>query len=361
MSVPSQLGATRGLRRRSVAGAELLQRVGWWMALLVLVAGALAVLGAVLLATKLAGYANLLDSARSAAPGWLVLAPASEALAFAGYILAFLLAARIDEGPRLPVWLGTRLVFASLGATRMTAAGAGGMAVFYWALRRAGLPRRSAAVRVIGLNIVLFGVLGILAWLAALAVVLGRGAAPVAMTLPWLIGIPVCAALAVSVVIRPAWPRPGVGEPLGRVQMLLREAATSLALARRLLAAWPGNAKIIAGTAMYWTGDILCLWAGLRAFDVWVGASALVLAYATGYIAIVLPLPTGGIGGVDAALTLALIWVGVPVASALLAVFVYRFFNFIVPTLPGVAALGTLPLLGRELAGFRAREPDPSV
>jgi uncharacterized membrane protein YbhN (UPF0104 family) len=353
--MPSQVGAGRELSRRSVAAAELLRRIGWWRALLVLVAGTLVVLGAVLLVTKLAGYANLLDAVRSANPGWVLLAPAGQVLAFAGYILAFRIAAGIDGGPRLPGWLSTRLVFASLGATRMiAAAGAGGMAVLYWALRRAGLSRRAAVVRVVGLNIVLFGVLGALACLAALAVVLGRGDAPLAMTLPWLIGVPACAALAFAFVLwRPKQGSRAAGAP-GRVHRLLREAARSLALARRLLVAWPENVKIAAGTAMYWAGDVLCLWAGLRAFDVWIGASALVLAYATGYIAIVLPLPTGGIGGVDAALTLALIWVGVPVASALLAVFVYRFFNFVVPTLPGLAALGTLPLLGRELELHRS-------
>lgn len=327
-----------------------------------LVAGTLVILGVVLLATKLAGYTKLLDSLRSANPGWLVLAPAGEALAFFGYVVAFRVTARVDGGPRLSAWLGTRLVFASLGATRMiAAAGAGGMGVLYWALRRTGLSRGEAIARVVGLNIVLFGVLGGLAWLAALSVALGRGDAPLALTLPWLIGVAVCSVLGFAVIRgRPVLSSP-VSSPPGRARRLLFEAKRSLVFARRLMVPWPENAAILAGTVLYWAGDIVCLWAGLRAFDVWIGASALVLAYATGYIAIVLPLPTGGIGGVDAAMTLALIWVGVPFASALLAVFVYRFFNFVVPTLPGIAALGTLPLLRRELELHRRTGASPAA
>ena len=92
-----------------------------------------------------------------------------------------------------------------------------------------------------------------------------------------------------------------------------------------------------------------CLWAGLRAFDVRIAIPELVLAYATGYLANMLPLPTGGIGGVDAATTFALTALGVPLAPALLGVFAYRFFSFLLPTVPAVLTLPALPRAGREL------------
>jgi uncharacterized membrane protein YbhN (UPF0104 family) len=85
---------------------------------------------------------------------------------------------------------------------------------------------------------------------------------------------------------------------------------------------------------------------------------ALVLAYATGFLANLLPLPTGGIGGVDAATTFALTVVGVPLSAALLGVFTYRFFSFLLPTLPAIVAIPALPRAGREL---RELAPSPAT
>ena len=66
------------------------------------------------------------------------------------------------------------------------------------------------------------------------------------------------------------------------------------------------------------------------------------LGYATGYAATMLPLPAGGVGGVDAAMTYALTLVGVPLGPALLGVFAYRFFNFWLPFVPGLIAGATV-------------------
>jgi uncharacterized membrane protein YbhN (UPF0104 family) len=101
--------------------------------------------------------------------------------------------------------------------------------------------------------------------------------------------------------------------------------------------------EAIGGAVLYWAGDILTLWAGLRAFDVHLEVIALVLGYATGYAVTMLPLPAGGVGGVDAAMTYALTLVGVPLGPALLGVFAYRFFNFWLPFVPGLLAGATLP------------------
>ena len=110
------------------------------------------------------------------------------------------------------------------------------------------------------------------------------------------------------------------------------------------------------GSAVYWAGDILCLWAALRAFDVRLGVPALVLAFATGYVATALPLPAGGAGGVDAAMTYALTLVGVPLAPALLGTFTYRFFNFWLPLIPALAVLPAVRHLGRS-----TKDPEPAL
>jgi len=110
---------------------------------------------------------------------------------------------------------------------------------------------------------------------------------------------------------------------------------TLRALCRRPVQHLPG----LLGVAFYWLGDIVCLWAALRTFSVHVPWPALVLAYATGYVASRRSLPAGGAGIVDVLMTFALVWVGLPLAPALAGVVVYRLFNFWLPIVPALALL----------------------
>jgi uncharacterized membrane protein YbhN (UPF0104 family) len=103
------------------------------------------------------------------------------------------------------------------------------------------------------------------------------------------------------------------------------------------------------GTAVYWFGDIVCLWACLQAFtgrppDVGI----ILVGYATGYALSRRTLPFGGAGAVELLLPLALWGTGIPLASAVLAVFTYRIFNFWLPLLP--AALGMRSLRAADAA-----------
>jgi uncharacterized membrane protein YbhN (UPF0104 family) len=124
---------------------------------------------------------------------------------------------------------------------------------------------------------------------------------------------------------------------------------------RRLFAACVRGVRLVrmlppvafAGTAVYWGGELLCLWAALRAFRVELGLASLVLAYATAFLVAALPLPLGGAGGADAAATYALTLVGVPLAPALLAAFAFRLVNFWLPVVPALAVLPTVRRIGR--------------
>jgi uncharacterized protein (TIRG00374 family) len=105
---------------------------------------------------------------------------------------------------------------------------------------------------------------------------------------------------------------------------------------------------------VYWVGNLFCLWAALRSVGETLPLSELTLAFATGHAATILPLPLGGVGGVDAAMTYALTAVGVPLAPALVAVAVYRLFSFWAPTIPALGALALLSRAGRALEGLAA-------
>jgi uncharacterized membrane protein YbhN (UPF0104 family) len=103
------------------------------------------------------------------------------------------------------------------------------------------------------------------------------------------------------------------------------------------------------GTTLYWVGDIGCLWACLRAFHDSPDIAALVIGYATGYALTRRTLPLGGAGSVEALVSFALAWTGIPLAKAVLAVCAYRLFNLWLPLLPAAIGLRHLKRW-RELA-----------
>lgn len=317
--------------------------------LLGVVVTVLVALGVALLIGKAAGFSRVRDAIADADANWFAVCFLAEVASFGAYSFVIRDAIRRQGGPDPGLGLSLHLTLASLGATRViAAAGAGGLAVTYWSFRRAGHATGEAIVRVLGLNTLVYLVFGVVAWVAALLATIGvLGHAPLSLTLPWLAVIPACLVAARFVT-----------EP-GRVERLTRPDGSLL---RRVVGygiagtAWvrgllkgPGAAAPLAASAVYWAGDIACLGAALHSVGKPLPLAELALAYATGYAAMVLPLPLGGVGGVEAAMTFALTAVGVPLAPALVAVAVYRLFGFWIPTLPALGALALLPRAGRSL------------
>jgi glycosyltransferase 2 family protein len=274
----------------------------------------------------------VVQSLRAAKPEWLAVALPGEVLAYVGYTLALRRAAELSGGPSFSALIGARLALTSLAATRLIVAGGPGL--LYWGLRRAHVSKRGALARLAALNILLYAVFAGTAALAALAVLLSEQRPTArAIALAWLVGV----AAAVAAVLLAT----GVASLNARARRLLNLAGGLLGHRTRTSA--------FGGAGLFWLGDIVCLWAGLRAFDVHVGVAALVLAYASSYLVTMLPLLLGGVGGPEAALALALHAFGAPLAPALLGVFAYRVISFWLPTIPGLALLTTVPQLGDQL------------
>lgn len=330
--------------------------------------------GAILLVGKVASYAKLVHRLGDASWPWLTLCVAGEILAYAGYILGYRDVARVDDGPELSYRTVTGVVATGFGAFVLTSAG--GPAVDYWALTRAGASRNDAVTRVLALNTIKFLVLALGAGVAALAVLLGAGHASLGLLVPWLVAVPVCLGLAFLVSGRGARSRVGraptdhdhsqcglrVFEHCVRylVREGLSDAVKGLVYVRHLAFAPVRYAGAAIGWPLYWAGDVLCLWGGLRAFGWHIGVAAVVLAYATGYLASVLPLPAGGTGGIEVAMTYALHAVGVPLAPALLGVAAYRVFNFWLPILPATAVLPALRRIEAQLVAAGQAVPAPA-
>jgi uncharacterized membrane protein YbhN (UPF0104 family) len=290
------------------------------------------------------GYTRLNHALSRLDPTMMTVCFVGQLVAYLGYVLAVRDMARVEDGPRLSFSLTTRTVLAGFGVFAATHA-AGGFAVDYWALRRAGLNRRDAISRVLGLGALEYLVLAPAALISAIVLLFGTGGrVRDAMTLPWLAVVPgFLIALWISSPKRAErFSDPGDGGPLRQAFAHFVAGMWKLrCLAMRPLQHGMG----VAGVSLYWFGDILTLWAALQVFDADVSTPALILAYATGYVCTRRSLPGGGAGLVEVLMTFALVWVGVPFAPALLGVIVYRFFNFWLPIVPALAVLPTVKTL----------------
>jgi uncharacterized membrane protein YbhN (UPF0104 family) len=313
-----------------------------------------------------ANYHTVLDGLSKAQPIWFPVCLAGEILAYLGYTMAYRDVARVGGGPVLGLWTATRVVVIGFGAF-VIGSSAGGLAADYWALHKAsGRPHQSAR-RVLGMNTFEWAVLSVLAWISAAFVLagLGRGA-PLAMTLSWLIVVPICVALAVWFTqperverftkLRPRHRRPKRRE----LRLWLRwlgdrghdgfaDAIGGVVVVRELVRQPRRYPAAPLGFTIYWAGDILTLYAALRAFGTSVPPVALVLAYTSGYVISALPLPAGGAGATEATVASTIKLIGVPFAPALLGAVVYRVFSFWLPIIPALLCLPLAPALADDL------------
>jgi uncharacterized membrane protein YbhN (UPF0104 family) len=213
----------------------------------------------------------------------------------------------------------------------------GGFALDRAALERAGLSEREARARVLGLGSLEYAVLAPATALAGLYVLVWHPSLDPAMTLPWIIGVPVGATLALALlrhkdaIRRRGWRR--------RVYDNLQAIALLLCLFKR----WRSALLAFLGISIYWLGDIACLWAALHVFYAHTPPVAqLLVGYASGYALTRRTLPLGGAGIVETLLPFSLGWVGIARVPSILGVAAYRAFNLWLPMLPALAGVPSL-------------------
>ncbi len=323
------------------------------LGIIVLAAGATIVVSYVLAAS--AGWAHvhrIVYAQHSWA--WLGVCLAGETIAYVGYVLTIRDIARVDRGPEMNLAVSAKTVVAGFGVFAATRA-SGGFAVDYWALRREGAGRRDAVGRVLALGFLEYATLSIVALVASIALYARLdGHAGDSATLPALLVIP---AFAVALWATSHKRSGRLSRPRPNGNWFRRTFADSVAGARkaRMVLSSPREHGLgVLGMTLYWAGDIACLWAALQLVGGrQITISALILAYSGGYVLSRRSLPAGGAGVVEVALTLALVGMGVPFAPALVAVLIYRLFNFWLPIVPALMLIPTI----RELrARFQRAE-----
>ncbi len=332
-----------------------------------LLAIALFVLAAIVLLyfvlPKLLGLRQTLHQIEHGDPWWFALAAALEICSFLGYVVLFR-GVLAGENTRISWGVSYQITMAGVAATRIFAsAGAGGIALAAWALRRSGLDGRVVARRMIAFVVLLYGVYMALLTLCGLGLYFGPipGRAPLGITLlPAIFGALVIAAF-LGVTLLPGdvellfarW-QSGGGK-LVRVARLLANAPAAIGEGVRVaLTVLRSRDVHLLGALAWWAFDIAVLWACFHAFGASPPKGEIVMAYLVGMLANTLPLP-GGIGGVDGGMIGAFAAFGLPVRLAVLAVLAYRVFSFWLPTVPGVIAYLQLR---RTMQRWRADSPE---
>lgn len=278
---------------------------------------------------------------------WALVALGVETVAYLGYVVAYREVARAEDGAEFNLSSTAALVATGFGVF----VASGGFALDEAVLRSAGVPERDARRRVLGLGALEYVVLAPAAMAAAIyVVVFHRPDIDAALTFPWIVGVPVGFATAGVLMLH----RNRLKRHKGW-RAHLSNAVEALHLVRSMAMQPIPYGLAFLGMAVYWAGDIACLWAALHVFFLQPPPVAvLVIGYATGYALTRRTLPLGGAGVVDTLLPLALVWLGIAFAPAVVAVVVYRFMNLWLPMIPALAGLPTLRAMSRRRIGATA-------
>jgi uncharacterized protein (TIRG00374 family) len=294
---------------------------------------------------------NKLDDARWY---WVLTAIGFNVLAFGAYVALFrgvLGGTRDDEvHRRLDLRTSYQITMAGLAATRIfSAAGAGGLVLTYWALRKAGMPRRRAACRMLA-----FLVLTYFVYTAALVIfgVLLRvgvlpGSAPLAGTVvPAAISGGIIILFLMIALIPQDFERRIQHYARGyrRTRYLQRFAKgpATLAMGTRTAIAFIRHPRYgflaVGGALGFWAANIGMLWASFEAFGGHVPFGVLVQGFFLGMAANLIPSPAGGVGAVDAGMIGAFSIFGIDNSIVFPAVLTYRVIAFWLPIPLGVVA-----------------------
>ena len=310
---------------------------------------------------KLAGVTTTLHRLERGNTWWIIIGGMLELLAYGGYGVLFKSVVVRDSG--VIGWRENYLItMAGLAATRLfAAAGAGGIALTAWALRRSGMESRLVACRMVAFLGLLYSIYAgsLLLDGVGLGIGLLPGGGSFAITIVPAIIAAVLLAVAGSVALLPAdverqlqrsASRSGrLGRWLGRAAAIPGLVASGLRTAIRLIRARePG----LLGAIAWWGFDMSVLWAMFHAFGQPPPFTVIWMAYFVGMLGNLLPLP-GGVGGVEGGMIGAFAAFGVDFNLTVLAVLSYRGISFWLPTLPGAVAYFQLR---RTVARWRESE-----
>lgn len=301
------------------------------------------------LVPKLVGLGDALSRLGDADPLWIAIAVAFSVLAFATYIALFK-AVVGGEALRLR-WVETyEINMAGVAATRLfSAGGAGGIALTYWALRKAGMGRRDVARRMVAflslqyafypIALIVFGVL------LRTGVLNGKNSVELTIVPAAVAGVFLILGTLIALIPRDLESRLAHFAHGERAEAFLHGAAKvpeTLAEGFRFalgLFAHPSRGGLaVLGAAGFWASSIGVLWASFHAYGVHVPLAVVVQGFFLGMVANLFPLAPAGVGAVDAGMIGAFVLFGIPEGTVFPAILTFRLVAFWMPIPPGVIA-----------------------
>jgi uncharacterized protein (TIRG00374 family) len=278
---------------------------------------------------------------------WFVVAVGFNVLAFGAYVALF--RGVIGENLVHLDWRESyQITMAGLAASRLlSAGGAGGVVLSYWALRKAGMMRSEAARRMVAFLVVLYSfyVLAVIVFGVLLRTGVLPGEAPVSVTI---VPAAIAGGIAIVVILISLIP----GDLQGRftfsgdsrfLQLMAKLSAVPATIATGTRTAFgfirtPRKGGLaVAGAVGFWAANIGILWASFMAFDESVPLGVIVMGFFVGMAANLAPDPAG-VGAVDGGLIGAFVIFGLPASTVIAAVLIYRLIAFWLPLPPGIVA-----------------------
>jgi putative heme transporter len=315
---------------------------------------ALIIVAIYVLFPKLVGLDDVLSKIGDATWYWVVVAIAFNVAAFAAYVALFrgVLGGTRDDPvqKRLTMRVSYQITMAGLAATRIfSAAGAGGIVLTYWALRKAGMPRRRSACRMVAFLVLMYGVYTLALVLFGVLLRTGvlPGDAPLGGTVvpAGISGGMIVVFLLLASIPQDVETRLAHLATNPRRQRFLARFATvpaTLASGTRTAIAYVRHpsrgALALIGAVGFWAANIGVLWASFEAFGGSVPFAVLVQGFFVGMAANLIPSPAGGVGSVDAGMIGAFVLFGIPSSIVFPAVLTYRVIAFWLPIPPGIVA-----------------------
>jgi uncharacterized protein (TIRG00374 family) len=305
---------------------------------------------------KIAGLGDTVDRVGDAKWYWIVIAIAFNAASFIAYSALFRgVLGGTTRGEdvarrRLDLRASYQITMASFAATLLfSAGGAGGIVLTYWALRKAGIPRRRAACRMVAFLVLLYSVymLAVIVFGVLLRTGVLSGEHPLVGTIipaaiaAVVIGIFLLVALIPEDVERRLEAlehRPRAAHMAARLATGPATAATGIRTAISYVRHPRGGVLALLGPVGYWAANIGVLWASFKAFGVHIPFGVVVQGFFLGMLANLLPSFAGGVGSVDAGMIGAFVLFGIPSSDVFPVILVFRTIFFWVPIIPGVIA-----------------------
>jgi uncharacterized protein (TIRG00374 family) len=329
----------------------------------------LLIVGIYFLLPNVVGLESALARLEKADWTWIAVALAFNVLAFASYVALF--RGVVGENILSLRWSECyQITMAGLAATRLfSAGGAGGIVLTYWALRKAGMPRRQSACRMVAFLVLLYAVYLFTLVIDGILLRTGvfNGPDPAGLTIvPAAVAGLVIAILLVIALLPQDFERRmhsfSHGRRFGAIMRSLATVPATLASGVRTAIAFVRNPSkgglAIAGAVGFWAANIGILWASFHAFDVQVPLGVVIQGFFVGMIANLIPFVPGGVGAVDAGMIGTFVLFDIPGSEVFAAVLVYRLIAFWLPIPPGIVAFFQLR---RTVARWEAERARPAV